>query len=59
MAHVTRWNSQIQINCYFVQENLETMEKLDFLNKLILYGHNILKELSEILTPFETAIHKV
>ena len=54
-ANVTRWNSQLMVLRSLLKVSDDTMEKLDYSGKPNQHDMNIVKDLVEILTPFEWA----
>lgn len=55
MANATRWNSQLIMLKSFLRVPERTMDLLDYNGKLNAHERNIIKELIEILTPFQWA----
>ena len=55
-ANVTRWNSQLKMIRSILRIPEEKLQSLDT-HKLTAYDRKILKDVVEILTPFETATH--
>ena len=55
VGNATRWNSQLRMIRSLLRIDSDTLDKLDCQHKLNIYEMNIMRELCEILSPFETA----
>ena len=58
-ANATRWNSQLAMVRSILNIPDEKLRSLDTQHQLTAYDRNILKDLIEVLTPFESATHCV
>ena len=55
IANATCWNSQLKMICSILAADPQKLDALEDAPKVTLYERNILKDLIEILTPFEEA----
>ena len=58
-ASVTRWNSQLSMVRSILRIPEDKLRSLDTQYQLTLYDRNILKDMIDILTPFESATNCV